>query len=275
VIARTSVAIAVVACAFATACTAYVAGQLKGLDDYPADGAVGNTASACSLIENKDANACNDCITQSCADDVTYACNGGSYKTWFYTMRQCAQNPAAGYEPGGNSPQYGCQDYNNPDAQPNTADDDPGHDRRALICIRDKCLAGGNLKPAPCRQCDLGITAPSGGTIVHLEDTACGKCIANACAGPIARCCGFSLNGDLPKCGYTDDPDFSNACHNLIARTDHLLPTDAGCDSNASDGGGACISNGCESSHCTEPTDTEQCLFDIHQCAQSCASSCP
>jgi hypothetical protein len=270
VIARTGVAIAVVACAFATACTAYVAGQLKGLDDYPADGAVGNTASACSLIKDEDANACNDCITQSCADDVAYACNGGSYKTWFYQMRDCAESPALGTQASTN---YRCDTYNEPDAEANTANDDPGHERQALICIRDKCLGGGNRVPAPCRQCVVSTSAPgSSSQTVHLEDTPCGQCIANACKAQLARCCDYSLS-ELAQCGYTSDPDFARRCHQMITWEGGTRLADASCDANTG-GPDECVSGGCNG-HCSEPTYTTQCAFDISECGKTCASSCP
>ena len=95
---RSVLAGGILAALLATACTAFVSAQLKGLDDYPSDGAVGDLENACALLATRqDANACNDCITQSCSNELAYACNGGKdKKRWFSKMQECAQNPFEG-----------------------------------------------------------------------------------------------------------------------------------------------------------------------------------
>ena len=257
----------VVLTGFGTACTALVLGQVSDTDGYTtlAPGVTPDQPGAldkCSLLKSdtssadRDANACSDCIQNSCPTDVAFACNRDkSPKTWFSKMKDCAQGPWQGSRPPSEpSGFYGCRSYEKPVEAVVDNGSESEREATAHNCINSKCAS--DDVPA-CKLCEVMIEKPGSTTekaLLSVDE--CGKCIVLRCAAPLAKCCnGQAVNEFVEKCAFTNlgsnkatclelgkpDPDAGHDKSNSFNETDLACLKDIGtCFMNNCAGKGGC-----------------------------------
>jgi hypothetical protein len=217
---RVALAVSALAGCLATACTAYVAATLNGLDDYSQDGTITpgeQKPDACALVTDPDASMdCSNCITQGCGDEVQYACNpGGQAKQWFQTIQTCAQAPYEEFSPSITSFGWGCDVYDNPDAAKLPGTDDTAHQADSVVCIRDACLTG---TAPPCKQCPVFLVDDATGQRTTLDDhPGCGQCLAQHCQALIVKCCRTDVvQQNVKYCADTRKQANFDACHAIV-----------------------------------------------------------
>jgi hypothetical protein len=205
----------------ASACTAIVLGKLGDTGELPIDpnatgGGAPSSFDECALLGEPDAaNECATCIAENCEADVSYACSRGEAgtKSWWSALQGCARNPYKSYGPPGLT-SYACASYDKPDATPITGvDDEQAKQRRAELCVRDRCLK--TATPA-CKLCPVRVDLPTVNEERLLESDPCGACIKTNCAAELVRCCTTSvLQYHVQFCGYTNDDGYKGKCHQL------------------------------------------------------------
>ncbi len=213
----------------ASACTVLVGNQLGKYSDFKVSDAVhpgSQQTDPCALTGPDAGNACSECIAEKCAADYSYACQpDGSTKSWFSTMQKCAEDPVEGYRDGRYA-YNACSSYNRPDAEQIGAEDEAAHERAALICVRDKCYK--SSPTPPCYQCSVGIKKPgSGSGVAVLQDSDCGRCIADNCGAVLVRCCD-QVPEALKACAYPQDPTNKGTCVALLGADAGKDPADGG-----------------------------------------------
>lgn len=233
---RTLFALAIVA-ASTTACTAIILGTLddekaladggtQGTSSGGTSGTSGSSSSQgdpCSLVgmgtygySLGPKNECSECIATSCAQNAAYACNdGGNYKSWWQSMKLCAQNPWLAYPSpeGGGGDEWGCGDWDKSKPDEITGTSDPAAQRAAEICVKTNCVRDAG-EPAPCRQCDVYFA--TGKDKFLLRDDPCGSCFTEQCGQTVVDCCTSSAMSDFVRyCGFTNDGDNLEKCSGI------------------------------------------------------------
>lgn len=245
---------------FATACTALVAARLSETNDYAVDGSTltasssGSADDKCDLLADNyttyDANPCSTCISTKCTEAVDFACQKGTKntaKSWFSTMKECAQNPWNGaYPPNSGASFYSCKGYAQAQPPISSNGDDSQKKRESEICINQNCMQGDTPE---CRLCEISKQKTGVSDRALLRDDPCGSCLVDNCGAEIVACCDEGPRSDIIEaCAFTADPWNKTVCKEL-GKTN----PDGGDDhSRYGDAGDECLSriSTCFKTHC-------------------------